>query len=77
MSGTSMMLQFSREDCARLREMLIDKEQHIEMQQGQIEGATARIHDAEQRVDDLTELIRKVIAGDWCVTDLQEAIGDI
>lgn len=33
--------------------------------------------DEESEVERLKSLIRKVIAGDWCVTDLQEAIGDV
>lgn len=32
---------------------------------------------AEEEIERLKSLIRKVIAGDWCVTDLQEAIGDV
>ena len=31
----------------------------------------------KDRVSELESLIRDVIRGDWCVTDLQEAIGDV
>lgn len=33
--------------------------------------------EAAEEIERLTGLIRNVITGKWCVTDLQEAIGDI
>lgn len=33
--------------------------------------------EAAEEIERLQGLIRKVIAGDWCVTDLQESIGDL
>lgn len=31
----------------------------------------------EAEIERLTKIIRSVIDGDWCVTELQEAIGDL
>lgn len=40
-------------------------------------STTARQLELEEEVARLTGLIRKVIRGDWSVTDLQESIGDL
>ena len=39
--------------------------------------AARECRSARDECERLTGLLRKVIDGDWCVTDLQEAIGDV
>lgn len=34
-------------------------------------------HEAAEEIERLRGIIERVIAGNWCVTDLQEAIGQI
>ena len=38
---------------------------------------TLQLMEAEAENQRLRKLIKKVIEGDWCITDLQEAINDI
>ena len=66
-AGYEVLLQHYREQCEKMKKL----------EESWQDGHSVQELRHREEVGRLKELIRGVIAGNWCVTDLQEAIGDL